>query len=167
MISCKQQAQNTNSSKNKSLIPDKVTTYYFIRHAEKDRQDSGNDPRLTPEGKQRASQWAKYFKDKGIDMIFSTAYHRTRETAHPTASEYGLRVRPYKASKLYTKQFQKETAGQTVLVVGHQDTTPDFVNTIFGEEKYEMIPADNHGKLFKVVLKPDGSKEVSEEQVEF
>lgn len=167
MFSCKQHAQNSNTAKNQPLIPEKVTTYYFIRHAEKDRQISGNNPHLTAEGKQRASEWANYFKNKGISMVFSTNYHRTRETAQPTASEFGLRIHSYKANKLYTKQFQKETAGETVLVVGHQDTTPDFVNTIFGEEKYEMISADNHGKVFKVVLDPGGNKNVTEEQVEF
>ena len=40
------------------------STYYFIRHAEKDRSDSNNEnPHLIDIGKQRAQHWNEVFKN--------------------------------------------------------------------------------------------------------
>ena len=42
----------------------RTTTYYLIRHAEKDRTDSLNrNPNLTEQGLERAKKWANYFKN--------------------------------------------------------------------------------------------------------
>ena len=41
-----------------------TSTYYFIRHAEKDRSDTSNhDPYLLEKGKLRAEHWASVFKN--------------------------------------------------------------------------------------------------------
>ena len=48
-----------------SCTNEETTTYYLIRHAEKDRTDATNpNPSLTITGEQRAQNWAEYFKDK-------------------------------------------------------------------------------------------------------
>ena len=61
---------------------------YFIRHAEKDRSNPDErNPHLTEQGMQRAEKWARFFKDVPIDAIYSTNYHRTQETAVPTAKQ--------------------------------------------------------------------------------
>ena len=40
-----------------------VTTYYLVRHAEKDRTDKTNsNPELTQKGMQRAVQWSQAFE---------------------------------------------------------------------------------------------------------
>ena len=63
-----------------------ITTYFFIRHAEKVRTNpSEKNPNLTEKGKRRANTWNTVFKNVPFDMIFSTNYNRTLQTATPTA----------------------------------------------------------------------------------
>ncbi|HLU81326.1 MAG TPA: histidine phosphatase family protein, partial [Flavobacteriaceae bacterium] len=85
VIACKndpkQKDQPENLSEEKMEFTQKNTTYYFIRHAEKDLSEpTNNDPHLTEEGLKRAAFWAKYFADKNIDKIYSTNYSRTIQT---------------------------------------------------------------------------------------
>lgn len=134
-----------------------VTTYYLIRHAEKDRSDAeNNDPPLTEKGLERAANWAKVLKDIDFDAVYSTDYKRTRETAKPLADLKKLEVLGYNDKKLYDQEFKDATSGKTVLVVGHSNTTPQFANAILGEKKYENIDDSENGALFIVqVLKDD------------
>ena len=56
----------------------RTTTYYFIRHAEKDTSDKGNrDPQLTEQGIKRANYMTSYFEDKNLDLFY---YHRLTYT---------------------------------------------------------------------------------------
>lgn len=69
-----------------SCTSDETTTYYLIRHAEKDRTDTSNkNPNLNLEGLERAKKWASYFKNIELDAVYSTNYNRTQQTATPTA----------------------------------------------------------------------------------
>lgn len=144
--------ENTSQSSNEA-----VTTYYLIRHAEKDRSDSENDdPALTEKGLERAVNWAEVLKDIDFDAVYSTNYKRTRQTAKPLADLKNLEVLSYDDKKLDYQEFKKKTSGKTVLVVGHSNTTPQFANAILGEKKYENIDDLENGTLFIVqVLKDD------------
>ena len=63
-----------------------ISTFYFIRHAEKDRIDPDNpDPELNQDGLDRAIKWAEVFDPIAIDVIYSTNYERTSMTAAPTS----------------------------------------------------------------------------------
>ena len=97
-------------------------------------------------------------KDKNIDLVFSTNYQRTLETARPTAEEAEVKIELYKANHLYSKDFQQKTNGKRVFIVGHQDTTPQFVNKILGENKYRRIADDENSELYTVTIYPDGKK---------
>ena len=66
-------------------------------------------------------------------MIFSTNYKRTIATASPTAISKKLKIKLYDAKKLYSKDFKEKTRGKTILIVGHSNTTPQFVNKIIGK----------------------------------
>ena len=44
------------------------------------------------------------------------------------------------------------TQGKTVLVVGHSNTTPQFVNKIIGEEKYPNMDDTDNGSLYIVTV---------------
>lgn len=142
-----------------------VTIYYFIRHAEKDRSTS-NDPELTEEGKTRAANWAKYFKDININAVYSTPYKRTKQTATPTALNKSVPVQMYAAGNLYDASFKEATKGMTVLVVGHSNTTPAFVNAIIGEKRYSDISDTENGMLYKVVVPKKGKATVKVNKVE-
>ena len=133
-----------------------TTTYYLIRHAEKDRSDKTNrDPNLSEKGKQRAEQWANYFENIEFDAIYSTDYNRTRETATPTAEANELNLVFYDPFKIDFEEFLTKTKGKTVLIVGHSNTTPMLTNRILGEEKYEAMDETDNISLFKVTLTED------------
>lgn len=131
-----------------------VTVYYCIRHAEKDRSNPANkNPSLTSQGQQRAQKWAKVFENVSFDAVYSTDYNRTRQTASPTAEAQGLKLKSYNPRDLYNESFQSCTKGQTVLVVGHSNTTPEFVNKVLDQEKFPWIDDTNNGMLFIVTKK--------------
>lgn len=159
-FSCKDQP--TTSVKNEEIASAEAvqseveTTYYFIRHGEKDRSTDTDNPSLKKLGQKRAENWANVLKDKKIDLVYSSNFKRTQQTAVPTAKLFSTDVRLYSVKKLNDVGFQKETKGKTVLVVGHSDTTPKFVNLILGKKKYKDIDDRNNNNLYKVVIYKDG-----------
>ncbi|RCW90867.1 SixA phosphatase family protein [Winogradskyella arenosi] len=150
LVSCKDQVQSNTAS---------TSTYYLIRHAEKDRSDASNkNPDLNEKGLKRAQHWADYFKSIPFDAIYTTAYKRTEQTAQPTAEAKKLAVQYYNPSDLEINKFISKTQGKTVLIVGHSNTTPKFVNALLGEEKYEAIADDNNANLYIVTRSEDQKK---------
>ncbi|UMB61482.1 histidine phosphatase family protein [Lutibacter sp. A80] len=130
-----------------------ITTYYFIRHAEKNRLNPSNkNPNLKEKGVDRALNWSKTFKNIEFDYIFSTNYNRTTQTALPTAKSKNLEIQFYNPSDLYNEDFKTLTKGKTVLVVGHSNTTPKFVNKVLGEDKYPEIEDRNNSNLYIVTI---------------
>jgi len=149
-LSCK----NTSPKTANAETPVTNATYYLIRHADKERgPEAGTDPDLTPEGMARAEFWAQTLSDVDFDAVYSTDYVRTRKTAQPLAEANNLPISIYDAQSLYDAQFQQETAGKTVLIVGHSNTTPAFVNSILGEEQYTEINDSVFGNLYIVKIK--------------
>ena len=130
-----------------------VTTYYFIRHAEKLRIDkSDQNPSLSEKGLERANAWREIFSKVNLDAVYSTDYSRTKLTAKPTADSKSLPILFYDPKDIYSDSFQRETSGQTVLVVGHSNTTTIFVNKALGEEKYGQIKDTNNSNLYIVTV---------------
>ena len=130
-----------------------VTTYYFIRHAEKLRIDkTDQNPSLTEKGLERANAWQEIFSNVNLDAVYSTDYLRTKLTAKPTADSKNLPILIYDSKDIYSDSFQRETSGQTVLVVGHSNTTNVFANKALGEEKYGQIDDNNNSNLYIVTV---------------
>lgn len=130
-----------------------TTTFYFIRHAEKVRTDKTNkNPHLTSQGKSRAENWAVVFQTVKFDAIYSTNFHRTIETATPTAIKQQLEIQYYNPKQPYDVNFKTKTNGKTVLVVGHSNTTPQFVNEILGHTNYNQIDDSNNANLYIVTI---------------
>ena len=133
-----------------------VSTYYLIRHAEKDRSNKTNrNPNLTEVGLKRAENWATHFKDVKFDKVYSTDYNRTKETAMPSAIANNVDLEFYNPSDMQIEKFMELTKGKTVLIVGHSNTTPSFANGLLGEEKYEGIADDNNSILYIVTVTKD------------
>lgn len=154
--SCKEKTTPVVTTEVEETAVTTTTKYYLIRHAEKDRSDPENrNPSLTEEGTARANRWAEHFKGIPFDMVYSTNYARTQETATPTATQKGLEIQSYDPRTLFDTDFQKATQGKTVLVVGHSNTTPMFANAILNEERYEHIDDNDNSNLFIVTIKGD------------
>ncbi|WAC02090.1 phosphoglycerate mutase family protein [Lacinutrix neustonica] len=123
-----------------------------MRHAEKDLS-RGNNPKLTKQGHQRAKRLANYFKNKPLSAVYSTNFHRTLNTAKPAANAKGLKPIIYSPTKFDYDAFLKDTKGTAVLIVGHSNTIPDFVNKIIGENKYKEIDERIYSNLYIVTIK--------------
>lgn len=140
-----------------TLEEQKTTTYYFIRHAEKNRSNKDDkDAPLVINGQLRAAKWSLVFEHVDFDAIYSTDYNRTKQTAQPTAELNNLDITLYNPKDLDIKMFLEGTKGKTVLVVGHSNTTPMFVNSIIGKDKYEQIEDTNNGNLYIVTISESG-----------
>ena len=134
-----------------------ATTYYFIRHAEKDRSDANNkNPNLIQKGIFRAAKWSYVLERVKFDAVYSTDYNRTKQTAQPTAEKNNVEITIYNPKELNSDDFIKNTKGKTVLVVGHSNTTPMFANAVIGEEKYESIDDSNNANLYIVTISSSG-----------
>ncbi len=134
-----------------------TTTYYFIRHAEKDRSDASNkNPNLMQKGIFRAAKWSYVLEHVKFDAVYSTDYNRTKQTAQPTAEKNNVEITIYDPKELNSEEFIKNTKGKTVLVVGHSNTTPMFVNAVIGKEKYESINDSNNANLYIVTISSSG-----------
>jgi broad specificity phosphatase PhoE len=138
-----------------------VTTYYFIRHAEKLRIDkTDKNPNLNYNGYKRAEAWKDVFSNISFDAVYSTDYNRTKLTAKPTADSNNLPILLYNPNSMYSEAFKNNTKGKTVLVVGHSNTTNVFVNKILGVEKYVEINDNNNSNLYIVTITDGKSSSV-------
>ena len=127
------------------------TSIYLIRHAEKVRDGSkNNNPHLNDKGVLRAEKWKNVFKHINFDKIFSTDLHRTLETAQPIAEINGSKITTYIPAIEFYENFIHQNIGKTILIVGHSNTTPTFVNSLIGEDFYNDIKDDNNGNLYHV-----------------
>lgn len=126
-----------------------TTTIYLVRHTEKELNGDKN-PKLTEQGKQRAEFWAKVLSKVDIDVVYSTDTIRTRDTAKPTAKSKDKVIIIYDARGIDYVEFLKSNLNKTVLVVGHSNTTPGFVNALIGEELYQDLDESNYSSLFIV-----------------
>jgi len=129
------------------------STYYLVRHAEKDRSDkTERNPKLTEEGQDRANKWSEILSNFGIDAIYSTNYNRTLQTGQPMADERQLTINTYHPFKIDMEVFRKETQGKNVLIVGHSNTTASFANKLIGTDVYPDIEDDNNANLYIVTI---------------
>ena len=131
--------------------PAAVTTFFLIRHAEKDRSNPEDaDPELNQRGLGRAMHWAEILSDVDLDAIYSTDYARTSMTAAPTAVKQDITVQYYDPGQWDAAAFKLENKGKNVLVVGHSNTTPDLTNRLLGETRFPAMEDTDNGSLFIV-----------------
>jgi 2,3-bisphosphoglycerate-dependent phosphoglycerate mutase len=135
---------------NISFAQSKITTYYFIRHAEK--VDNSQNPDLSETGLKRASLWNNIFSEVDFDEIYSTDYKRTIQTASPTATTKKIEIKLYNPKTINIESFKKETLGKKVLIVGHSNTTPKFINDIINQNLFSDIEDATFGNLYIVTV---------------
>jgi len=138
-----------------------VTTYYLVRHAEKDISDKTNrNPRLTEKGKIRANNLVAVFENVKFDAVYSTNYFRTLNTAKPTALNQKLETIIYNVKGFNFDKFKAETKGKNILIVGHSNTTPHFSNKLLGKEKYENLDESIYSNLYIITLTGDSANSI-------
>jgi 2,3-bisphosphoglycerate-dependent phosphoglycerate mutase len=144
------------------LFSCKATTYYIVRHAEKQSSATmanttmTTDVPLSDAGKERAEALAQLLKNEKIKHIFSTNYTRTKSTVQPLAQAVNVPVEVYDPKD---PQFvsRLKTLKENTLIVGHSNTVDDLVNDLLGKKEINGdLPDSAYGDLF--VVKKKGSK---------
>ena len=130
-----------------------TTTYYFIRHGEK--VDNSKNPDLSKNGLERAKMWNELFSATKLDAIYSTDYKRTIQTIEPTANNQPIHIVKYDPKTINTESFKKDNLGKKVLIVGHSNTIPNFVNAMINQSIYSEIDDSTFGNLFIVTIIDD------------
>lgn len=133
-----------------SICKAQTTTYYFIRHSEK--IDNSENPDLSEKGKIRAENWNKIFSETKFDAVYSTDFIRTIQTVTPILNFRNLKPIIYNHKNIDIESFKSDTKNKTVLVVGHSNSTPDFVNKLINEKKYEKIDETVFGNIYIVSI---------------
>ena len=103
-------------------------------------------------------------KDAGVTAIYVTQYKRTRQTAEPLAQQSAITIveRPVNSanSATYAQDLAREifanSAGKSVLVVGHSNTVPDIVKALSGSA-VPPISDPEYDHIFVVTIPASGS----------
>ena len=127
------------------------SSFYLIRHAEKLRLDkTEKNPKLNEKGILRAEKWKEVLKNINLDKIYSTNYNRTIETAKPTSKSQKIDITIYSPSNIDYINFKEINKGKKVLIVGHSNTIPNFVNGLIEKDFYNQINDLNNSNLYIV-----------------
>lgn len=129
-----------------------IFTIYLVRHSEKDlTSDNQSDPPLTPCGEQRSESLSSFLSAVDLDVIYSTNYNRTKNTALPTATSKGLEIKEYDPEKLKDFSNCLLESKQDALVVGHSNTTGVLAGLLVSEELGEFDLAI-YNRVYQVVI---------------
>jgi len=132
------------------------TIIYLVRHAEKEK--TKGDVHLTNKGRNRARRLNEILKSEGLDMVYSTRYNRTQQTAEPSATQHQLNIQEYDHGKLeeFGQSLLDNHSGKKILVVGHSNTTPKLLNFFMGEKIKGMIDESDYENLYIISVSSKG-----------
>lgn len=147
-------------------------TIVLFRHAEKDISPgaSKSDPDLSEAGKQRAGRLVEAIKKYDPTQIYSTNFKRTRQTVAPLSEQtippgYKRQIQFYDHNELEELAAQiLKSKGGTIVVAGHNTTTPTLANLLIKQEKYKYLDESEYDKIF--IIKIKGNK-IEDEVVKY
>ena len=144
-----------------AAAPGPATVIVFVRHAEK-ASDGTPDPPLTDRGLRRAQCLATLLRPFEADVLFSSEYQRTRNTVKPLSEAIGVEAQVIEAgdAKAWGEALQGVPAGSHVVVSGHSNTIPAWVQALGaklpGLDEHGNIPHDDYDRMIQVVLDGQG-----------
>lgn len=127
------------------------TTVIALRHA--DVAGTGGDEDLSAAGQSRAQVLADMLRDAGVAAIYTSTLQRTIQTAAPLATALGIPAQQRNALDVaaLAQEITDDHQGQTVVVVGHSNTTPDLLAEL-GATNPPAIAHDEFDNLFWLTL---------------
>ena len=149
-------------------------TYILLRHAEKDASATANkaDVDLTAAGRERALRLLDAIKPYRPEQVFATMFRRARLTVTPLAENlkpgYRLMIQTYDHTGIedFAERLLKVNA-RTVIVSGHNTTTPELANFLIKQDKYKPLDDAEYNKIWIIKIKRKQGKfdKVIEEKV--
>lgn len=148
------------------LAQEREITFILFRHAERYPSTKANNsnPELTPEGIKRAARLPELLKKYKPEQIFSTNLKRTVATVTPLAEtidpKYRIQIQKYDTEDLsaFADKLLKLNA-RTVVVAGHNNTTPELANLLIKQEKYKQFGEAEYDKMIIVKIKKGKAKD--------
>lgn len=131
---------------------------FLARHAEPvypPPEDAPRDPQLNAMGQDRADALARLLSSESITRVFSTDYHRTRETAAPVAAAHGLAVESYDPTDLPGFAALLRAMPGRHVVVGHSNTTPELVALLGGDPGAPIDESIEFDRLYALTISAD------------
>ena len=123
------------------------TLVILVRHAEKSA--GGPDPRLSPPGRERASELARALADVPVDALYASQYLRTRETLEPLAAalDRPIETAPIEGdvaawARGFAERLLREHPGGTVVVAGHSNTVPVLLRALGAHDAPDLSEKD-------------------------
>ena len=130
-----------------------ITTVILVRHAEK--AGASGDVPLSTAGVERANELARILAGTSIAAIYETPFLRTEQTAGPLATAHHLKPVVIDANETYARDvvaaILRDHKGETVVVVGHSNTTPEVIKQL-GIANAPSIPDAEYDNLYIVSL---------------
>lgn len=142
------------------FIRDTATTFILVRHAE--TTGTGSNPNLSSAGLERAEALRRILANVPLAAVFSSNFNRTKQTAQPTATDQSLPLLlydPLNQSPLADEWLQTYR-GRTVLVTGHSNTVPSFLNLLLENNQYADLGESEYDNLFIATVLEKGRVEV-------
>lgn len=156
-ISCDSNQKNNTTDEESEYLP--ISTYYLIRHAEKEIEDSENeDPYLSDKGTDRALLYERIFMNITFDQIYSTNTKRALQTVTPIGMDNNTEIKIYDSKALVTEEFFKENLGKNILIVGHSNTIPQIANELIKDEYFQEMDEQDYGSVYVITLAGTGKK---------
>ena len=132
---------------------------FLVRHAEtlpSSPEESPRNPHLDERGLERAKSLAHLLGDAALTTLFSSDYHRTRETVAPVAGLLGLHVTLYDPGALEEFAAKLRSTPGRHLVAGHSNTTPQLVEHLGGDPGDPIDDAWEYDRLYVVTIDSTG-----------
>ena len=138
------------------LIDSEKLTLICVRHAEKIKGIS--NPSLTKDGIQRAEDLSTLLTSVNVDAIYSSDYNRTIETVQDLSIRTKVPIQRYDPRELdqLKNTIMSNHQNEVVVVVGHSNSTPQFINTLLSEDKYSSFDESDYDNIFIVSISADG-----------
>jgi broad specificity phosphatase PhoE len=101
-----------------------------------------------------------------IDAVYASPYRRAIDTARPLATAKQLEILHYDPNELvsFAQELLKTHQGETVVIVGHSNTTPQLTNTLAGTE-YSDLEETEYDWLYFVEMSTFGTTKVKKLKV--
>jgi len=95
------------------------------------------------------------FAGSAVTAIFTSAFERTKQTAAPLAAKVGVAPRQIDDSTAVAKG-QILAGGACVVVVGHSNTVPEFIEALGGPADV-VIDEQEFDRMFVLTVTPPAS----------
>ncbi|MBN1419003.1 MAG: histidine phosphatase family protein [Planctomycetes bacterium] len=125
---------------------------FVVRHAEK--EDSGADPGLTDQGKERALRLAETFSLAKVDAIYASELLRTYQTVEPLAQAKGLEIARFNQQTELDALLASVGAlppGAVAVIAGHSYTVDGILEGL-GIPNPPSIGSSDYDPLLLVTL---------------